>query len=87
MSAFWRGVTSKKNGDFYCFNWLHLFRTKNKIEYHKKVCENKDFCNVIMRSEDTYILKVSQYRKAEKVPFIIQAVFECMIGKIGGCKK
>ena len=40
-----------------------------------------------MRSEDTYILEVSQYRKAEKVPFIIQGVFECMIGKIGGCKK
>ena len=86
MSAFWRGVTSRKNGDFYCFEWFYLFRTKNKIEYHKKVCENKDFCNVIMRSEDTYILEFNQYRKAEKVTFIIQAVFECMIGKIGGCK-
>ena len=87
MSAFWRGVTSKKNGDFYCFNWLHLFRTKNKIEYHKKVCENKDFCNVVMRSEDIKILEFNQCWKAEKAPFIIQTIFECMIGKIGGCKK
>ena len=61
MSAFWRGVTSKKNGDFYCFNCLHLFGTKNKIEYHEKVCENKDFCNVAMRSEDTKILEFNQY--------------------------
>ena len=87
MSAFWRGVTSRKNGDFYCFNWFHLFRTKNKIEYHKKVCENKDFCNVIMRSEDTKILEFNQCQKSDKAPFIIQAVFECMIEKIGGCKK
>ena len=24
------------------------FRTKKKFESHKKVCENKDICNVIM---------------------------------------
>ena len=39
-----------------------------------------------MRSGDTYMLEFNQYRKAGKVAFIIQAVFECMIGKIGGCK-
>ena len=44
----------KNNGD--CVNCLHSYRTINKIEFHKKVCENKDFCNVIMPSEDTKIL-------------------------------
>ena len=35
-----RGITSKNNGDFYCLNCLHSFRTKSKLESHKKVCEN-----------------------------------------------
>ena len=25
---------------------------------HKKVCENKDFCNAIMRSEDANIIRI-----------------------------
>ena len=37
------GVTFKHYGDFYCLNCLHIFRTKNKLESHKKVCKNKDF--------------------------------------------
>ena len=82
----YRGITSKKNGGFYCLNCLHPFIAKNKPEYHKKFCENKDFSNVIMRSEDTKILEFNQYQKSDKAPFIIQAVFECMIEKIGGCK-
>ena len=42
-SAFLRGVTSKNNGNFYCLNCLHSFRIKNKVESHKKVCENNFF--------------------------------------------
>ena len=51
-----RGITSKNDGDFYCLNCLHSFRTKNRLESHKKVCENKDFCNIIMPTEYTKIL-------------------------------
>ena len=40
---------------YYCLNCLHSYRTK-KVESHKKVCENKNFCNVIMPSEDSKIL-------------------------------
>ena len=52
ISALLREITSKNNGDFYYLNCLYSFRTKNKLESHKKVCENKDFCNVIMPSEN-----------------------------------
>ena len=40
----------KKNNinDFCCVNCLHSFRTKNKLESHKKVCQNKDFFNIAM---------------------------------------
>ena len=42
----------------------------------KKVCENKDFCNVV------YV----QYCKSDKIPFIIYVDLEPLMGKIDGCK-
>ena len=29
LSTLLRGITSKNNGDFYCLNGIHSFRTKN----------------------------------------------------------
>ena len=37
------------------------------------VCENKDFCNIILPFEDTEILEFNQYQKSDKAPFIIYA--------------
>ena len=48
--------------------------------------KNKDFCNVIMPSEDSKILKFSQYQKFDKAPFIIYADLEYIIEKIDGSK-
>ena len=83
--ALLRRITSKNNGDINFLNCLHYFRTKTKLELHKKVCENKDFCVVIIvPSQDTIILKFNQYQKLNKVPFITYADFECIIEKIDG---
>ena len=67
-------------------NCLHSFRTKTKLESQKKVCENKDFCNVIMPYEDIKILEFNQDQKCDKTPLIIYTDLECMIEKIYGCK-
>ena len=64
-------ITSKHHGDFYCLNCLHSFATEKQLEPHKKVCENKDFCNVIMPSKDTKMLDFNQYQRSDKAPFII----------------
>ena len=53
---------------------------------HKRVCEDKDFCQVIMNSGDTKILEFCQYQKSDKVRFIIYVDRECVIEKIDGCK-
>ena len=87
LSPLLRGITYEHQGDFYCLNRLLSFATKkNKLDSHKKVCENKDFFNVIMASEDTKILEVNQYQKSDKVPFIIYADLECIVETINGCK-
>ena len=46
----------------------------------------KDFCNIIMPSEDTKILEFNQYQKCKKEAFIIYADLECLIEKIDGWK-
>ena len=71
LLALLRRITSKHYGDFNCLNCLHSVRTKNKLESHKRECENKDFCYIIMPSEDVKILEFNQYEKSDKTPFVI----------------
>ena len=70
VSALLRGITYKNNSNFYCLN-CHFLRIKNKLEPHKKVCENKDFCDAVISSEVTKVLEFNQYQKSDKAPFII----------------
>ena len=37
LSALLTGITSKHQGDVYCFNCLHSFATKQLLKSHKKV--------------------------------------------------
>ena len=83
LPALVRGITSKHHGNFYWLNCLYSFKTKNKLESHKKLCENKDFCNIVMSSEDNKILEFNQYHKPDKAPFIIYAI---LIEQIDECK-
>ena len=62
-------------------NSLHSFVTGKKVKLHKKVCENKYFCNIIMPSKDT-----NQYQSIDKVQFPICSDLEYTIEKIEECK-
>ena len=57
LSGLLRGVTGNNNGDFYCLNCFHTYRTKNKLETRKKIYENYDYCHVDMSNEDNKIIK------------------------------
>ena len=81
-----RGVTSKNNSDFFCLNCLDSFRTKTKLNSHKKLCAYKDFCSIVMPSEDTKVFGFNLYQKSDKAPFIIYAELECLKEKIDSCK-
>ena len=52
ISGLLRGITSNHNGDFYCLNCLHSYRTKNKLKKHERICKNHDFCYPKMSDED-----------------------------------
>ena len=83
LSVLLRGTTL---GNLNCRNCLHSFATEKKLESHKKVFENKDFCNVIMSFEGTKMLEFNQYQKSDTPPFTIYAELGCIIEKIDGCK-
>ena len=51
-----------------------LLQQKKKRELHKKVCENKDFCNVIMPFEDTKILEFNHHQKSDKSPLLFMLI-------------
>ena len=52
LSGLLRGVTSNNNNDFYGLNCFYSRRTKNKLDLHKKVYENRDYCQVEMPNKD-----------------------------------
>ena len=39
-----RGIISNHKEDFYCLDCFRSYRTKNKLEEHKKICENHNYC-------------------------------------------
>ena len=42
--CFQYALTVVNHGDFHCLNCFHAYTTENKLESHKKVCENHDYC-------------------------------------------
>ena len=77
-----RGITSSHKEDFYCLNSFRLYRTKNKLEAHTKICENYDYCNVEMPTKDSNIIKYNQGEKSIKLPFVVYADLECLLEKV-----
>ena len=86
LSTSLRRITYKHHCNFYCLNYLHSFAKENQSKSHKNLCDNKDFCIIVIRSEDTKILECNQYQKSDKASFIIYPDLDCLIEKIDGCK-
>ena len=80
-----KGITSTHEKYFYCLNCFHSYRTKSKLESHKKICENHDYCHVEMPTKDNNIIKYNHGEKSMKVPFIMYADLECLLEKMRTC--
>ena len=80
-----RGITSTHKEDFYCLNCFHSYRTENKPETHKKICENHDYCYIEMPTQNNNTIKYNHGEKSMKLPFIIYADLECLLEKMSTC--
>ena len=73
LSSSLQEIESKRNGDYYCVNCLHSFRTEKKPKTHKNVCKNHEYCYREMPEEGKHILKYNHIEKSMKVSFITYA--------------
>ena len=80
-----RGITSNHCGDIHCLNCFRSYRTKGKLELHKKIWENHDYCKVEMPTKGNNIIKYNHGEKSMKVPFVIYADLECILEKMSTC--
>ena len=85
LSRLLRGISSNHDGDYYWLNCFHSYRTENKLNAQKKVCENHEYCNIEMPNKDNNLIKYNQGDKSLKLPFIIYADLECLLKKIDTC--
>ena len=85
LSGLLRGITSNHKEDFYCLNCFHSYRTENKLEAHKKICENHGYCHVEMPTKNNNIIKYNHGEKSMKLPFVIYADLECLLEKMSTC--
>ena len=85
LSRLLRGITSNHDGDFYCLNCFRSYRTKNKLEAHEKICENRNYCRVEMPTNDNNTIKYNQGEKSIKLPFVVYADLEYLLEKMIIC--
>ena len=86
LSRLLRGITSNHDRDYYCLNCFHSYRTENKLNAHKKVCENNKYCKIEMPTDKNNIIKYNQGHKSLKLPFRIYADLEYLFKKIDTCQ-
>ena len=60
LSGLFTGVTSNHKEYFYCLNCIHSYRTKNKLDAHKKISENHEYCHIEMPNKDNNKIKYNQ---------------------------
>ena len=64
LPALPRGVTSNRNGDFYCLNCFHSYSTKEKLKKHERVRNDHDYCYAEMPNEESKVLKCNYGEKS-----------------------
>ena len=66
ISGLLRGITSNHDGDFYCLNCFHSYRTKGKLEKHERIFYDNKFCFLKMPDDGNNILKSNPGKKIVK---------------------
>ena len=62
-----RSQSSKHDGDHYCMNCLHSFRTKKALKNHERLCDDHDYRKIIMSEEGKNTLKYHYGTKSLKM--------------------
>ena len=67
IPALLRGLISTHNGDYYCLNCFHLYRTAKKLNEHEDLRVKNNYCLIKMPEEDKkYITSTPGKRHIKK---------------------
>ena len=76
---------TKHNGkQHFCLRCLNPFWCEKALSRHQEYCGEYDAVKIEMPKKGT-MLEFKNYRRSEKVPFIVYADFECIIKPIQLC--
>ena len=56
-------------------NCFHSYRTENKLNVHKKICENHEYCNIEMPSPNNNLIKYNQGEKSLELPLLYRLIW------------
>lgn len=70
----------KQSKKVMCYNCLQTFSNRSKIKFdrHLRFCKYNEPCAVRLPNED-YEIKFTDYKKKQRLPFVIYADFECKL--------
>ncbi|KAJ8931580.1 hypothetical protein NQ314_015492 [Rhamnusium bicolor] len=74
-------VGNVKNKKYFCERCLNHFITKNALDKHLIDCKNLNKSKITLPSENEKLLKFSNFKNKEKVPFVIYADIESILEK------
>ena len=74
-------TSTNTTNDYYCFNCFHSFRTENKLKEHESICENHDYCRVLMPEKKQRIIEYKPGTYSLKKEFVIDLDIECKLAK------
>ena len=92
VSALFRGITSKHDGDFYCLNCFQAYTSKDKLKKHASICENHGYCYLKMpegninNNKIQQNIKIQSREKYMRAPFFIYADLESLSEKMITCR-
>ena len=86
QTALLKEITSKNNANFYCLNYLHSFRTENKLKCHEKYVKVKENLRNCFGNSKNNVSKFNQYMKSDQTPYISDADLESLIKETYNCK-
>ena len=78
-------TSTNTTNDYYCLNCFQSFRTEDTLKKHELVCEDHDYCELVMPEDKHKILKHATGSKSLKIPHTIYLDIECQLKKHDTC--
>lgn len=57
IRSLFRDITSTNHGGFYCVRCFHSFRTEVAFKTYEPVCDDNDYCSIVLPKEGKNALK------------------------------